>query len=158
MSVVAKQLDGSGFRIPLGTEVCLGPGDAELDGSRPSSAPHGKRHSSPHFSANSALARLPISAAAEHLLHSSRQSFVGHAWHILSLPLKIVPLIGAIWTNTLHTVPWVHPSPNPKRHLERFRHFLQSSRQRVAILYNCMAAPFHLKISPSYGDVNPPPI
>jgi len=36
------------IRIPLGTEVRLGPGDIVLDGDPP---PHAKGHSSPHFSA-----------------------------------------------------------------------------------------------------------
>jgi len=37
------------IRIPLDTEVFLGPGDIVLDGDPP---PHGKGHSSPHFSAH----------------------------------------------------------------------------------------------------------
>jgi len=37
------------IRIPLGTEVCLGPGDTVLNGDPPL---HGKGHSSPHFSAH----------------------------------------------------------------------------------------------------------
>ena len=36
------------IKIPLGTEVCLGPGDIVLDGD---SAPHGKGTAAPHFSA-----------------------------------------------------------------------------------------------------------
>ena len=55
-------LSGSGYHF---TEVGLGPGDAVRWGS--SSLPYGKGHTSPHFSVHFALARSPISAAAEHL-------------------------------------------------------------------------------------------
>ena len=56
------------IRIPLGTEVGLGPGDTVLDGD---TAPpwKGAQQPLPHFSAlQFALARSPISATAELLL------------------------------------------------------------------------------------------
>jgi len=40
----------SNYSIPLGTGVCLGPGDIVLDGDP--ALPHGKGHSSPQFSAH----------------------------------------------------------------------------------------------------------
>jgi len=52
------------IRMPLGKEVGLGPGDVVLVGEP---APLGKGHSRPHISTHFALARSPISAAAEHL-------------------------------------------------------------------------------------------
>jgi len=55
----------------LGTEVGLGPGDVVLDGD-PAPSTEGSTAAPTHFSAHFALARPPISAAAEHLLHSSR--------------------------------------------------------------------------------------
>jgi len=44
MSVVAKRLDGSRIKMPLGTEVGIGPGHTVLDGDP---APPRKKHSSP---------------------------------------------------------------------------------------------------------------
>jgi len=53
--------------MPLGTEVCLGPGDIVLDGDPVS--PHGKGALSPAFRPMSIVAkRSPISAIAELLL------------------------------------------------------------------------------------------
>jgi len=49
--------------MPLATEIDLCQGDIVLDGG-PSSPPHGKGHSSPHFSTHFALARSSISATA----------------------------------------------------------------------------------------------
>jgi len=51
------------IRIPLGTEIGLGPGDVVLDGDP---VPPRKLDSSSYFSAHFAVARSPISAAAEH--------------------------------------------------------------------------------------------
>jgi len=58
--------------MPLGTEVGLGPGHIVLDGDP--AHPTERAQQSPHFSAHFALARSPISATAELLFHSSRQS------------------------------------------------------------------------------------
>ena len=56
--------------MPLATKVGLGPGDVVLDGDP--APPHEKgtaaRPPLPYFSAHFALARSPISAAAERLL------------------------------------------------------------------------------------------
>jgi len=49
--------------MPLGMKVGLGPGDIVLDGDPP--APTERGTATPHFSAHFALARSPISAAAE---------------------------------------------------------------------------------------------
>jgi len=38
-------------------------------------------------------------------------------------PLKITPSHGGIWTPIKHMVPWVHPSPQPKRHRDWCSHF-----------------------------------
>ena len=69
MSVVAKRLDGSGYHLVQRYASA----QATLDGN-PVLPPHRKGHSSPpHFSAHFAVAESTNSAAAEHLLHSSRQ-------------------------------------------------------------------------------------
>jgi len=57
----------NGWMDGVGKEVGLGPGDTVLDGD-PAISPHGKGHSSPHFSTRFALARSTISATAELLL------------------------------------------------------------------------------------------
>jgi len=64
--------------MPLGMELDLDPGETVLDGDQ---LPDGKgtAASSTQFSAQVALARPPISATAELLLHSSPQSV-----HVLS--------------------------------------------------------------------------
>ena len=49
-------------------------------------------------------------------------------------------------------LPWVHPSPNPKRHLDRFSRFC-TAHGRVTILHNRPPL-FALKIVPSHGDLN----
>jgi len=52
--------------MSLGTEVGLGPGDIVFDGD-PAPPPTERATAAPDFSAHFALARSPISAAAEHL-------------------------------------------------------------------------------------------
>ena len=39
-------------------------------------------------------------------------------------------------------IPWAHPSPQPKRHHNRFSRFLHSSPQSVPIFYNEPPLPF----------------
>jgi len=64
------------FKMPLGTEVGLGPGHIVLDGDPAPSATQ-KKHSSPHFSgAYFALARSPISATSGLLL-----SVITNRWY-----------------------------------------------------------------------------
>jgi len=46
-----------------------------------------------------------------------------------SFPIKIVPSHGRIWTTNEYMVLWAHPSPQPKRHLDRFSRFCRD--------YNC---------------------
>ena len=56
------------IRIPLGTEVGLGPGHTVLDG-EPAPPTERATAAPPHFSAHFALAGSPISATAEFLFH-----------------------------------------------------------------------------------------
>jgi len=60
------------IRIPLGMGVGLGPGDIVLDGDPAFPPRKGALQPRPHFSAHFALARSPISATAELLLHLAR--------------------------------------------------------------------------------------
>ena len=56
-----------------------------------------------------------------------------------------------IWTTIQYMIPWAHPSPQPKRHLDRF------SRIRTKCRYTLQwDAPFPLKIAPSRGRSGPP--
>ena len=58
MSTVAKRLDGSIIKMPLGTEVGLGPGDIALDGDP---VPHEEGTAAPTFPPMSIVAkRWPI--------------------------------------------------------------------------------------------------
>jgi len=41
----------------------------------------------------------------------------------ICFPLKIVPWHSAIWTPIEYMVPWAYPSPQSKRHLDRFSRF-----------------------------------
>jgi len=50
-------------------------------------------------------------------------------------------------------IPWAHPSPQPKGHLDRFSRFFTDIR-RVS-LYFKMGRPSPLKIVPSHVDVDP---
>jgi len=78
--------------MPLGTEVDLGPGQIVLDGD-PAPAPR-KGHSSPPLFGPCLLwPRSPISATAELLLHSSRQS-VAILYTGPPFTLKIAPSHG----------------------------------------------------------------
>jgi len=58
--------------MSFGMVVNLGPGHIVLDGTQ---LPHGKGHSSPHFSAHFALALSPVSATAEIVVFSSFRYF-----------------------------------------------------------------------------------
>jgi len=46
-------------------------------------------------------------------------------WAAPSSPSKL-PLSMGIWNSTQYMVPWVHPSPQPKRHLGRFSRFCRA--------------------------------
>jgi len=61
------------IRMSLGTEICLGTGDIMLQGDLAHPTERGTAPPPTHYSAHFALARSPISATAELLLHSSRQ-------------------------------------------------------------------------------------
>ena len=54
-------------------------------------------------------------------------------------------------------ITWVHPSPQPKRHLERFGRFCTDDHRvsQIPILYNGAPLSF-LKIAPSHGGSGPP--
>jgi len=66
MAVVAKRQTAGWIKMPLGTKVCLGPGDIVLDGNP---APSKKGRSTPTFRPVSIMAkRSRMSATAELLL------------------------------------------------------------------------------------------
>jgi len=50
-------------------------------------------------------------------------------------------------------LPWAHPSPKPKRHLNRFSHFCTAHR-RVSV-YFTIGCPSFLKIAIPMGDLDP---
>jgi len=50
-------------------------------------------------------------------------------------------------------VPWAHPSPNPKRNLDRFSRFAQLTAESRYTLQR--AAPFPIKIVPFRGGSEP---
>jgi len=53
-----------------------------------------------------------------------------------------------------YMVPWAHPSPNPKRHLDWFSRFLHSSPQSVPVLYSGLPLPSKLPLP--MGASGPP--
>ena len=58
-----------------------------------------------------------------------------------------------IWTPILHVIPWAHPNPQPKRHLNQFSHFAQMTAEcPYTLQWN---APFPLKIALSRGGSGP---
>jgi len=85
-------------------------------------------------------------------LHSSRQCRYILQWLPLFPPYNC-PFLWGIWTPIQHTIPWAHPSPQPKRHLDSFSRFCTDDH-RVS-LYFTMGYPFPLKIANSHGDVDP---
>jgi len=88
------------IKMPLATEVGLGPGDIVLDGN-PAASLHIKGHSSPpHVLVHFALARSPISATAELLLHGARQSVpIGLQYFTTGCPPpQNYPFARWIWT------------------------------------------------------------
>jgi len=92
------------------------------------------------------------SRSVQPFMHSSRQTVpIPVLYNERPFPLKLAPSHGEIWTPS-NTIPWAHPSSQPKRHLDRFSRFY-SSPQIVPILYN---EPPSLKIAPSHGwDLDP---
>jgi len=67
-----------------------------------------------------------------------------------ALPLKSALPIGRSGPNQ-YMIPWAHPSPHRKRHLDRLSRFCTDDR-RVS-LYFAMGRPFPLKIAASYGEI-----
>jgi len=53
-----------------------------------------------------------------------------------------------------YMVPWAHPSPQLKRHLDRFSRFLRAHGR--ASLYSTMTATLSLKIAPSHAAICTP--
>jgi len=60
---------------------------------------------------------------------------------------------GANMTATQYMLPWTHPSPHPKRHLDRFNRFCTAHGKES--LYFTTGFPSPLKIAPSLGDLDP---
>jgi len=114
------QTDGW-IKMPLGTEVGLGPGQNVLDGNPNdldgNPTPPQKGHSTPtNFRSMSTVA---ISATAELLLHSSRQRVaILYNGRPLS-PLKL-PLHTRDMDFNKYVVPLAHQSSQSKQHLDRF--------------------------------------
>jgi len=55
------------------------------------------------------------------------------------------------WTPMKHMIPAAHPSPQPKRHLDRFSRFCIDDC--TVSLYFTMGRPFSLKIAPFHGGI-----
>jgi len=62
----------------------------------------------------------------------------------LHFPPKIAPSHGGIWTPS-NTVPWAHPSPQPKRHLDRLSRFCRA--------HNCDRLTDHITRSVTIGRI-----
>jgi len=75
---------------------------------------------------------------------------VSSAMSVHALPLKSALPIGRSGPNQ-YMIPWAHPSPHRKRHLDRLSRFCTDDR-RVS-LYFAMGRPFPLKIAASYGEI-----
>jgi len=57
-----------------------------------------------------------------------------------------------IWTFMQLMIPWAHPSPQPKRHLDQFSRFCTDDRR--VFFYFTMGRPSPK--CPSYGDLDQP--
>jgi len=99
------------------------------------------------------LSPQPKSAnqSVQPFLHSLWQSVIGHCPGMF-FPLIIAPLHGDV-RPIKYMLPWAHPSPQPKRHLDWFSPFLHRPRQSVTILYNGLPLS-PVKITPSHGDLD----
>jgi len=98
-----------------------------LDGD-PAPPPGKGAQQPPSFSPCLLWPRSPISATGEVLLHSSRQTVF-----ILYNGPPFCPNCPFQWVIWTHLIPWAHPSPQPKQHLERFS---RRTPQSVPIIYN----------------------
>jgi len=85
-------------------------------------------------------------------LHSLRQK-VPILYNGRPFPKKLSLPIGESEMAS-NTIPWAHPNPQPKHHLDRFSRFCTDDH-RVS-LYFAWDAPFHLKIAASHGGSGPP--
>ena len=65
------------------------------------------------------------------------QLMVGSPYTLQWAPLSPITALGMGWSGHLfNRITWVHPSPQPKRHLDRFCRFLHRWLQSVPKLYN----------------------
>ena len=87
--------------MPLGTEVGLSPGDVVLDGTELS--PRKRAQQLPHFSAHFAMARSPISAAAEHLFVfiTARRSYASAVLGVVILSVCLSVRLSVCHTRAL---------------------------------------------------------
>jgi len=82
--------------------------------------------------------RSPISAAAEHLLHSSRQSVVGHIGDTWRIQLNLCTLVPPGEYDSTRASLGPH---KPKREIDRFSRFCTADGRKVPILYNGRSFP-----------------
>jgi len=123
--------------MPLGTELGLGPGDFVLNGDP---TPPDKKGIQPptQFSAHvycgqtAGWMKMPLGTEVD--------LDPGHI--VLNGDPAPPPL--------LHSV---HPSPQPKRQIDRFSRFAQLTAERP---YTLQWAPLSRKIAPTHGDLDPP--
>ena len=105
------------IRIPCGMEVGLGPGHIVLDGDQP---PPKKGDTTPIF--GPCYCGQTVAHLAEHLLHSSQQSVVGHISAIWRIRWTC-----AYWHHLENTIELVLPSaylsPEPTWQINWFNHF-----------------------------------
>jgi len=89
----------------------------------------------------------PASRLVQPFLHRSRQIvailYNGPPLSVLKLPLSL-----RISTRMYHVIPWAHPRPQPKRHLDRYRGICTDDR---SVSKFTMKRPFPLKLAPSQG-------
>ena len=106
----------------------------------------------PPDSASQTASRFSIGSA---VLHSSRQS-VPILHNGPPFPsLKIAHSgsdSGMLTPSNTYMVLWAHPSPQPKRHLDRFSHLHSSRHSVVGDVGEC---PFPSKLPLPMGDLNP---
>jgi len=84
--------------------------------------------------------------------HRSRQSVTIFFTTGCPFTFKITPPHGGSGPSS-NAIPWAHPSPQPKWHLDRFSRFCTNVR-RVSV-YFTMGRLFPLRIAPSHGGSGP---
>jgi len=132
------------MKTPLGKEVDLGSGHIVLDGIQ---ALRERGTAAPRLFGPCLLwPRSPISAAAEMLLIQLRLRQTVSILTLGPFLSKIFSSHGVIWTPIKYMIPFVLPSPRPKRHVEWFNRFAQLTAERPCTLEIAALSPSKLPI------------